>query len=118
MNLKQRRKNWLRGVLARTPEQSKKRRHRNLLKRMASICLRTHRSYAHIGRNDPCYCGNVYAGVLIDDGRGGKMEKPVKFKHCCMHKHVGLSEGEHTPELVRYVNKQTAYFNKHRKVLR
>lgn len=77
--LKQRRATWLKGVLAKTEEERQDSRWKKLMRRMSNIdrkYLRTHRSAMHIGRNDPCPCGNVY----------NHNDKPVKFKHCCWHK--------------------------------
>ncbi len=114
MKLKERRKKWLKRVLATTPEERAARQHKNMLRRMANVNPRTHTSVGRIGRNDPCFCGNVCDGVFIDDGRGGKVEKPVKLKNCCIHKlqgRVGM-----TPELAAFQKKEQAYFDKYRRL--
>jgi hypothetical protein len=114
--LQQRRKTWLGNILNKTPEQIKDNEHKKLMKRMSKVNARTHTGNFFIGRNDPCYCGNVYAGILVDDGKGGKKEKPVKFKDCCLTKHVGLVEGETTPEMEKSQKKQQVYFDKKRRL--
>lgn len=60
-----------------------------------AINTRTIRGKQWIGRNDPCYCGS---------------EK--KFKKCCWVKHAVLRGGTMTPEMVKFVKKQDAYFAK------
>ena len=105
MKLKERRKRWLTNVLKRTPEERAARQHKNMLRRMANVNPRTHTSVGRIGRNDPCYCRNTYAGSDL----------PVKFKDCCWHKHVKAMQGM-TPELAAFQKKEQAYFDKYRKL--
>lgn len=123
--LKERRRTWLKGVTTRKAVDRQASWWRKLMVRMSSINLRTHRSYAHIGRNDACICGNVYAGTQLR-GPGGNfvrnkegeiLEIPVKFKMCHMHEHIGLKKGEVTPEMKIAQKKQKAYFKKTGKVI-
>ncbi len=123
--LKQRRVQWLQRVLNKTVEERKISMWQRLMRRMRNINPRTHTSYTHIGRNDPCPCGNVYAGIWLRDKfgasvkgeKGEDMEKPVKFKHCCISKYVGLKPGVVTPEMVAAQKKQKVYFEKTGKVV-
>ena len=123
--LKRRLKEWLKRVTTQTPEELADRARRNLMRRMAAVNPRTYAGNFFIGRNDPCYCGNTYAGTQLR-GRGGNFvrdeegnikEIPVKFKHCCISKHQGVEPGEVTPEHLKYINKQTTYYNKTGKVI-
>jgi hypothetical protein len=114
-------RSWLHSVTSRSDETLSKLRDSNLMKRMSSINPRTHKSGIHIGRNDPCLCGNTYAGTIwrdkdgnpILDWQGKTQEIPVKFKECCMNKCTGLQPGEVTPALLKHIDKQKAYFKKH-----
>ena len=99
MKFKERIKQAVKNLCERTPEDLDILQYRNMMKRMANINLRTHRSYTHIGRNDPCICGSGQ-----------------KFKVCCIHKYVGLRPGEKTPALTDKQKKENAYFKKHRRI--
>ena len=119
-NKKSRTKRWLRGVLNRTEEERSDIRDRTTLKAFSRPHNpRTFKGTTFIGRNDPCYCGNVYSGVFLKDSNGEDtlVEKPVKFKDCCMRKHISLREGEMTPALAEKQKKEQAYFAKHRRVV-
>lgn len=125
--LKQRRAAWLKGVLSRTEEERQDSRWKRLMKRMSRIdktYLRTHRSAMHIGRNDPCPCGNVYAGTVLKDrhgnvqkdDEGNPLEIPVKFKNCCWHKIHNKQKQVPTQLAISVNKKDERYFEKHRRL--
>ena len=93
---------------------------RRLIKRMSRIHVspRTHVSDSHIGRNDPCYCGKTKkVGVRKVDPTNGAFifveeDTPVKFKHCCLHKHLAQQQRGSTAETANFIKKQDVYFAK------
>ncbi len=100
--LKQKRKLAIERVVNKSPEDRAISARQRIMRRMSVAKPRTHTGAFHLERNDPCLCGNVYAGVFLRDKQGNKildprnfdssqvfggsryLEKPVKFKSCCL----------------------------------
>lgn len=94
--------NWFKTVVSRTPEQMSIMQYNRYIRALNNnpVTSTTYRGQLFIGRNDPCYCGNRYAGRIWRDKNGnhildinGKIQdRPVKFKHCCQRKHKRVTE--------------------------
>lgn len=107
---------WLKNIKCRTKEEKSNRWWSKLMRRMANTNIRTLRGQVWVQRNDPCPCGKVYDGVLINDPNnpGEKIEKPVKFKYCCWATYATTKDVT-SHQLTERV-KRERYFDKHRKL--
>ena len=104
MTHKQLLKRWLHNMMFTTPVMRIIAEQRRMNSRRP-VNPRTHVGTVRIGRNDPCYC---------QMGR----HTGVKFKDCCYREQIQMLVDKQgvTPEYAEYLKKETAYFNKHRRL--
>ncbi len=96
--LKALRKQAMKAILSKTPEEQAENEHKKTLIKMSQVNIKTHTSGIRIQRGELCYCGSK-----------------KKFKDCCYHKHATIPAAE-SRELRKSQAKAQAYFDKHRKL--